>query len=63
MLFHRSSRIYLTEMSIPPDYINHHSSTSTFFDKVLLQQQRTRTAGPKSLARAKREPNNKDKLL
>lgn len=63
MLFHRSSRIYLTELSVPPDCINHHSSTSTFFEKVLLQQQRTRTAGPKSLAKAEREANNKHRLL
>lgn len=49
-LFLRSSRIYLTEVSIPPDYINHHSSNSIFFEaeKVLLQQQRTRTPGPRN---------------
>lgn len=50
MLFLCSSRIYLTEMSIPPDYINQHSSNSTSFEaqKVLLQQQRTRTPGSRS---------------
>lgn len=50
MLFHCSSRMNLSEMSFPSDYINHHSFTSTISEeqKVLLQQQRTRTPGPKS---------------
>lgn len=49
-LFHCSSRIYLTEMNISPEDLNHHSSNSTCFEaqKVLLHQQRTRARGPGS---------------
>lgn len=60
-----SSRMYLVEMSIPPDYINHHSTNPSFLRqrKCCCSSREPELLDPEeSAAKGKREPN-KHKVL
>lgn len=55
-----SSRMYLVEMSIPPDYINHHSTNPSFLRqrKCCCSSREPELLDPEeSAAKGKREPN------